>query len=220
VKNHKRSLSLAAAGIALLALLASASFLLPRHGPKEPTGPPGKLTVAISTALNPALVKIAEAKGFFREEGLDITLQPHTFGKLAIESLLAGKADLATATETAIMFATMRGARFSILATIQTSTKNDAIIARKDRGIVSAADLKGRRIGLTLGTSVDYYLDAQLVMESMGRMDVEIVDLKPEEMADALLQGEVDAVSTFSPFVTNIHKALGDRGIKLQNENI
>jgi hypothetical protein len=59
-----RSLSFAVAGGGFLAFPASALFLSQTHGPKEQTGPPEKLTIAISTDMNPVLVKIAGAKGF------------------------------------------------------------------------------------------------------------------------------------------------------------
>ena len=220
MKARNRLFPFVVAGAALFALLALALFLFPKQDPKKMTGPPEKVTIAVSTNLNPVLVKIAETKGFFPEEGLDVTLQLHSFGKLALQSLVDGKADFATVAETPIVFSMLKGARLAILATIQTSTKNEAIIALKDRGIASTADLKGRSVGVTLGTSADYYLDAHLVIESMTRMDVDIVDLKPEEMTEALLQGKVDAVSTFNPLVANLQKTLGDRGIMLRNENI
>jgi ABC-type nitrate/sulfonate/bicarbonate transport system substrate-binding protein len=38
------------------------------------------------------------------------------------------------------------------------STKYMKIVARKDRGIRSARDLSGKRIGVTMGTNAEYYL--------------------------------------------------------------
>jgi NitT/TauT family transport system substrate-binding protein len=76
---------------------------------KKPAGQPEKITIAILTTIHPTLVKIADAKGFFREEGLDVTLQPHSSGKSALQSLLDNKADFATAADTPIMFAMMNG---------------------------------------------------------------------------------------------------------------
>jgi NitT/TauT family transport system substrate-binding protein len=219
VKKSKRSLPFAVAGVILVALFASVLFLLPRQGPEQSPGPPEKVSIAISTNLNPALVHIAQAKGFFREEGLDATIQLYTFGKAALEALLNGKADFATAADTPIMFAMMKDAKLSILATIQTSTKNEAVVARKDRGITSAADLKGRRVGVSLGTSGDYFFDSYLVLEGLARKDVDIIDLNPEEMTDSLVQGKVDAVATWNPLVTNLGTVLGDNGITLRNQS-
>ena len=186
---------------------------------KKEAGHIEKLIIAASTTIHPVLIKIAEEKGFFREEGLDVTLQFHTTGISGLQSLISGKADLATAADTPLMFTMMRGAKLSILATIETSTKNVAIVARKDRGISSAADLKGRRIGVPFGTSGDYFLDSYLTLNGMNRKDVILVDMKPEKMAGALHQGKVDAVSVWNPLVTTLGKELGDRGVMLHNDS-
>ena len=205
--------------ITCLFIVAAGSCILLSGCEKKPAGPPEKLTIAIPKNINPVLVKIADAKGFFREEGLDITLQLHPFGKAALQSLLDGKADLATAADTPIMFAMMKGAQLSVLATIDTSTKDEAIIARKDRGIASAQDLKGRRVGVTLGTAGDYFLDSYLVLNALSRKDIVIVDMKPDVMTEALMQGKVDAVSVWNPLLTTLRKELGERGTMLHSDS-
>ena len=170
--------------------------------------------------MHPTLVKIAQARGFFREEGLDVTLQLHSSGKAALRSLIDGKADLATAADTPIMFALMQGAQLSLITTIETSTKNAAIIARRDRGIGCAADLKGRRVGVTLGTNGDYFLDCYLTLQGMSRRSVELVDMAPEQMTDALIKGRVDAVSIWNPLASTLRSTLAERGIMLHDDNI
>jgi ABC-type nitrate/sulfonate/bicarbonate transport system substrate-binding protein len=186
---------------------------------KKPTGFPEKVTIATTNSIHAVLIKIAEANGFFREEGLDVSLQIHSTGNRNLLDLLDGKADLAIATDTPIMFAMMKGSKFSMLATIETSTRDVAILARKDRGVKSVADLRGRKIGVPLGSSGDYSLDSYLTLQGMARKDLEIVDMKPEEMPGALLQGRVDAVSIWNPFITSLRTELGERGIVLHSDS-
>jgi len=59
-----------------------------------------------------------------------------------------------------VMFAIMEGNKISIIATIQTSNRNNAIIARKDRGILTPQDLRGRKIATTFGTIAEFFMDA------------------------------------------------------------
>ena len=204
----------------LLPLVAVCCVLLSGCEPTKPAGPPEKVAIAVTKSLSSVLLNISDVKGFFREEGLDATLQVHSFGKAALQSLLDGKADLAMAADTPIMFAMMKGAMLSVLATIDTSTRDEAIIAVKDRGIGAAADLKGVRVGVTLGTAGDYILDSFLVLNTLSRQDVAIVDMKPEEMTEALMQGKVDAVSTWQPHIANLRRVLGERGIMLHSDSI
>ncbi len=53
----------------------------------------------------------------------------------------------------------IRRSRFSISATIQPLDKNEATVARKDRGIASKANLKGQTVSVAPGTTGDYSLD-------------------------------------------------------------
>ncbi len=182
--------------------------------------PPEKITIAYSTAGNAILMNIAFANDYFTQEGLEAVPQPHAFGKPALQSVIDGKADIATVGDTPIVFAVMNGKKISILATIQTSNKNEAILARKDRGIARPADLKGKKIGLTLGTTGHFFADAFLLEQGIDIKQVKIIDLKPDEMAAALASGRVDAVSTWNPTLLQLKKELGNNGIIYFGESI
>jgi ABC-type nitrate/sulfonate/bicarbonate transport system substrate-binding protein len=188
--------------------------------PKEQAGARDKITIAYTTALNGILTYIAFVEGYFTEEGLDATPQPHAFGKMALNAVIEGKADLGTVADTPIMFAVMGGRKITILAVIQTSNRNEAIVARQDRGIVKPSDLKGRSIGVTLGTSSDFFADVFLIAHGIDRKQVKIIDMKPDEMAAALSTGKVDAVSTWNPGLIQLRKELGDRGSAFYGENL
>ncbi|MHB8882568.1 MAG: ABC transporter substrate-binding protein [Thermodesulfovibrionales bacterium] len=188
--------------------------------PEKAAGPREKITIAYSTAVNAILVYIAFAKGYFAEEGLDVTPQPHAFGKPALNAVIEGKADLATVADTPIVFAVMNGKKITTLAVIQTANKDNAIVARQDRGIAKPADLKGRKVGVTLGTNADFFLGAFLLSHDLDRGKVKIIDLKPDEMAAALEAGKVDAVSVFNPTLNLLKKGLGKKGTVFFGESL
>ena len=110
--------------------------------------------------------------------------------------------------------------KYPIIATIQTSSKNSAIIARKDKGILTLKDLKNKKIAATLGTTSEFFLDTILATHGISRKDVKIIDLKAEEIPAALANGEVDAASAFSPYINYAQKKLGNSGIAFYDENI
>jgi NitT/TauT family transport system substrate-binding protein len=118
------------------------------------------------------------------------------------------------------MFAIMKGEKISVIATIQNSDTGNAVLARRDRGILTPGNLKGKRIAATLGTTSDFFLDAILGLHGISRKDVEVVDMKAGEMADALARGDIDAVSTFTPYNVFTQKKLGDRVIVFQDRDI
>ena len=188
--------------------------------PEKQAGPPEKITIAYATHLNAVLVHIAFAKGLFKEEGLDATPQPHAFGKPALQMVLDGKADIATAADTPIMFAVMDGRKIAILAVIDSSDRNLGIVARRDRGISRPSDLKGKTIGITLGTGGDFFTETFLIVHGIDRKQVTIIDLKQDEMAAALATGKVDAASSWHPFLTQLQKDLGTKGLTFYSETI
>ena len=49
---------------------------------------------------------------------------------------------------------------------------------------------------------------------------MEVIDLKPEELQNALIQGDVDAASVFNPYIMSLQNKLGNRGITFYDENI
>jgi sulfonate transport system substrate-binding protein len=188
--------------------------------PPRQTGPPEKITIAYTATMLSVLTHIAFEKGYFLAEGLEVTPQLHAFGKQAIQSVLEEKADIAVSADTPVMFAVAGGGKIYIVAVAGTSSKSLAIVARKDRGIYVPADLKGKRIGVSLGTSGDFYLDSFLVIRGIYRKDIKIIDMKPQEMHDALVRGKVDAVSIWNPTLKQIEGALKDNGASFYDEHL
>ena len=84
------------------------------------------------------------------------------------------------------------------------------IIARKDRGIGSVPDLKGKKIGVARGTSGDFFLGRFLELQGMSIRDVTVIDLPPAQVADPLLNGTVDAVSTWDPYAYRQQSSVSD----------
>ena len=182
--------------------------------------PPEKITIAYSTIPQTALFQIAFIKGFFSAEGLDVIPQPHPFGRVALKAMLEGQADMATPADTPLMFAITGGKKVYAVAELSSSTKSEAIIARKDRGITEPKDLRGKNIGVSLGTSGDFFMDSFLVTRGISRNEVNIVDMRPDEMLDALIKGRVDAVSVWIPDIQNLKRGLGDNAIIFNDEAI
>ena len=206
--------------VAVSALAIGACFLACDRAEKKPAGQPEKITIAYATLPETALAQVAQSRGYYREEGLEATAHLHPYGKIALQDMLAGKADFATVAETPVMFAIMKGEKISVIATIQTTNLGHAIIARRDRGILAFGDLKGRKIAATLGTTSHFYLDAMLVTHGISSKDVKVVDLKAEAIPEALARGDIDAVSTFPPYTALTQKKLGDRVITFHDKDI
>ncbi len=205
----------------LAALLAASYAWIARTPPEQPAGPPEPMIIAANTSYaGTGLVFVAQGKGYFANEGLNVTLQPYTTRKSALDAALAGRAALATVADIPIMFAVTKGQPVSIVATISTVERDPGIIGRKDKGVLTLASLNGKRIGVTLGTSGHFVLDAFLIRQKLSTDDVTLRDLQPEELAEALVKGDVDAVATWEPYLGSLRTQLGANGTIFYSEGI
>lgn len=182
--------------------------------------PVQKITVAYTAQPQSALIHVAVIKGYFLAEGLEVQSSMHSYGKAALQSVLENKADFATMAETPVMFSVLRGDKIFVIAHIESSNINNAVVARTDAGIAAPADLKGKRIGFTPGTTSDFFLDALLAAQGLTRQETQPVALKPEEMLQAIATAQVDAVSTWNYPLTQITEELGAGGLVFYDKQI
>lgn len=182
-----------------------------RMSPESATAPLPVVNVATAIGyLGSGLIYVAQAKGYFQDAGIRVVIEPHKSGKAALDAVLDGKFDIATSADPPLMFAMMRGRPVSVFATICTQSRDDVLVGRKDRGIHEPADLKGKRIGVPLGTSSHYLLDAMLLAHLVSLQEVELIDLKPPDMLEGLRSGKVDAIAVWDPYLAAIREALGE----------
>jgi len=187
---------------------------------KEEQKPLEKITLAVAIQPISAPVYVAYEKGFLKEEGLDVALQSHWAGKEALASVLKGTAQFGTVAETPLMFSGLKGEKFYIVATIADSNRYQKIVARKDRGIAEAKDLTGKKVGVCVGTTAEYYLDAILTYYGIKHNLIHAVPMKIEDLTAALVKGDIDAAVAWPPHLEKQQRLLGSNALTIENEKI
>lgn len=162
---------------------------------------------------------IAEEKGFFREEGLDVRSQKYSVGKLALEALLRGEVDVATAAATPIVLQSLRTKEFVVIGQFVQFTSVE-LLTRTDTKIRTPSDLRGRRVGVMAGTSAQYFLETLLADSGIASADVEKVETPAGQAVDALVRGQVDAIAAFVPAGYYTRAALGDRAYSIPYDKV
>lgn len=185
------------------------------------TVPPVKLTIGVETSLLPATVWIAENKGYFFEEGLDLKIVEFNSGKTALSTMLKdGGLDMATAAQTPIVFNSFERDDYVVIAAMVYSDDDVNLIARLDAGVKDPSDIKGKKIGVTKGSTGHFFLGLFLTLNNIKISEVEIIDLEPQDLPRALADGRVDAISSWEPHIVNAAQLLGDNARILPSENI
>ena len=198
--------------IVLLPILCLERFPTQVYGQKS-AGGVEKVRFADGRFLGSAPITVAVEKGYFKQEGLEISRSFFWTGKNSLEALLAGKADLATVGDFPIALEAMKGARICVIAMLSNPGKTYALIARKDQGISSPKDLQGKKIGATFGTNLHFILDSFMLFHHVPRKDLRLVDLPMERMPEALRKGDVQAVITWDPISYQIRTQLGTNAV-------
>jgi putative hydroxymethylpyrimidine transport system substrate-binding protein len=133
----------------------------------------------------------AQAHGQFRNAGLDVAIHAPSDPSSPLKLVAAGKADLAVSYEQEVFFAVAKHLPVIAVAAVVPHPLNS--IMAIEPGIHGAADLKGKKIGIT-GVPSDYAaLDSALRSASLTRKDVTTVSVG-YNLLPALLAHRVDAV--------------------------
>ncbi len=183
----------------------------PQQSPKY-TGPTEKVTIGSYTGEYVALVYVADEKGYFKDEGIDLEIRPYEYGILTIPDVVNGVIDIGLANEFAPVVRSFDSPKLRILASID-QTNSYELIARRDHGINRPADLKGKKIGIPKNSQSEFFLGTFLTFSHLFLKDVEVVYVKPSNLENAMVSGTIDATLIWPPLSFNITKKLGTNAV-------
>jgi len=198
------------------AAMLLASQLGCRRRSASPVEEAPSLRIATPLVPHAGLVHLASALGYFEAQGLVARLLPQTHGKAALADLLRGAADLAVAADVPVVVEVLKGAPLSIVTAVASASNELAVLGRVDRGIRSPADLRDHKVGVTLGTSGEYFLWAFLVRHRIAPQSLQLVDLPPSRLIESLRTGLVDAVAAWQPVRHQAELSFGDAVVSLR----
>ena len=167
-----------------------------------------------------APIFVAEAKGFWQQENLNVEVIPFLSGRLALDGLVGGAVDAATVVDFSTVLAAFQNQKVKIIKTISTSENHVNLLARKDRGILKPRDLDGKKIAVSSGTSGEYFLNRFLENYNISKSNVMIVNLNPPDMVAAISRKDVDAIVTWQPYIYNAKNMLGNNAIVFSSKGL
>ena len=153
-----------------------------------------KLTVLLDWFVNPdhATLIIAKEKGFFKNHGLDVDLVAPADPNLPPKLVAAGKADLAVSYQPQLHVQVAEGLPLVRIGTL-VSTPLNSLVVLASSPIKSIKDLKGKKIGFSVGGFEDALLSAMLSRHGLSLKDITLINVN-FSLSPSLLAGQVDAV--------------------------
>ncbi|WP_051237473.1 ABC transporter substrate-binding protein [Ottowia thiooxydans] len=199
--DQRRRLLLSASAISLI----GASRAWAQASPPRPERSEVTLAVGGRTAIYYLPLTIADQLGYFKDEGLQVELQDHTAGSLALQSMLRGTANVTGGSYEHVI--DLRGRGFNCLAFVFTGRAPQLVFGVSTRTLAQfkePAQLKGRRVGITATDSATHWF-AKFLLGRAGLQpgDVEYVNVgNSTSAAMAIREGRIDAIANIDPVIS------------------
>lgn len=192
----KKIVAVILAGMMLLALGGCAAN-------KQRETPPGQmqnLTVGLMPDVDSIPFIIAQEKGFFKDEGLNVTLKPFKSAVDRDSALQSGNLDGAVSDMLAEAFAKAGG--FDTVITSLT-TGSYKLVVNKDVSAAAVADLRGKAVAISKNTIIEYVTDKVLADGGLQPTDVnKIVIPQIPARLEMLQNGKITAATMPEPMAT------------------
>jgi NitT/TauT family transport system substrate-binding protein/sulfonate transport system substrate-binding protein len=163
----------------------------------------------------------ASQQGYFASNGLDVKFRTFSSGSDMNKALAAGTVQFATASATSIPSSRAAGLLTTMIAgTVNDATQNEydaslGIVGRAASGVKAndPQSLKGKKVAILAGSTTDFYFTSWLKQNGLTADDVKTVSISVPDMPVSLKQGNVDAVVSWEPYVSQEIREMGSDGV-------
>ena len=158
------------------------------------------LKLAHSTWVGYGPFYIAQEKGFFKQEGVEIELSVMESTPLKMGALMAGRVDIVASTADEFPTYMRNGKPLRYILAVDNSNGGDGIVSHKD--IKTVADLKGRTVAFEEGSVSQFFINALLRQAGLTQKDIKVVNMTATDAGVAFAANRVDAAVTWEPHLS------------------
>jgi ABC-type nitrate/sulfonate/bicarbonate transport system substrate-binding protein len=178
-----------------------------------------KTKMTIGTGVDPSLgtFYVAKVGGFFDKNGLDVQLNTGPSGSAMVAFLVQNQIQAALGAEQAGIQNFNLDNNISVAAQAMMPLRYFGLLARNAQSI---DQLKGKKIGVAAGSASEVFWRALVEKMNLDVKDYTIVQVEPPEMLAALERGNIDAFSSWEPWLTRTTQAVPNTKILQTNEGV
>jgi NitT/TauT family transport system substrate-binding protein len=138
-------------------------------------------------------------RGSFAKEGLDFELVQFSTGLEIFQAMIGGSIDMLATGAVLSNFPARGQGKVFLINNVEFATAQ--LWVRQDQGVKTFADLKGKKISTTTGTTAHVFLDTALRANGVDpTKDVELVNQRMPDAVTSFIAGAVPAVALWVPF--------------------
>ena len=150
------------------------------------------------------LLLVAKNMNLFEKAGLAPTYAKFTAGVAMIPAAQNNEIDLGDVGDVPFLMGLSQGVDWVMIGISDEGAYTEGLIARKDSGIKSVADLKGKRVGYFKGSTGHFGLVMALRQTGIRPEQVQLLPLTPTEQLAAIITNRIDAAMTWEPWMQNM----------------
>ncbi len=165
---------------------------------------------------------IAETQGYFKDEGLDVTVADFAGGSRALQAVVGGSADVVSGAFEHTINMQIKGQRMRAFVLMGQAPQIVLGINPKTMpNYKTVSDLRGKKIGVTApGSSTNIVANFVIGKAGLKPSDVSIVGVGAGNGAIAAMRsGQIDAISNLDPVITLLQRS-GDLKIISDTRNM
>jgi taurine transport system substrate-binding protein len=162
-----------------------------------------EVTFAHQDMLVP-LRTVMESGELEKATGYKINWRMFGGGGDVIKAMASGAVQIGEAGSSPVTAAVSQGQDIKLFWILDDIADAEALIARNGSGVGSVKDLKGKKVGTPFVSTAHYQLMALLKVEGLGARDVNVMNMRPPEIAAAWERGDIDAAFIWDPVLSKI----------------
>jgi ABC-type nitrate/sulfonate/bicarbonate transport system substrate-binding protein len=160
--------------------------------------PPLKMTLFGQPAVNNDAIWMALEKGFYQQEGLDVTYRLFPSGTTAFQSFQTGQGDIVmTGDLPSVQYFFRVKGDYRTIAVIERDAKGYVAVAQK--AITKPQDLVGKTIATRVGSTGSWFISEYLSKNGVDPSKVTVKNLDTQVLPAALCGGEIAAFFIWQP---------------------
>ena len=173
---------------------------------------PKKTNIEVNIGYQAAstIILLGKAKGFYDEEfakeGAKVKYNLFLAGPPMIEGLSGGRLDLIHTGDMPPVAGRAAGVDLKVIANAGLDPAHNAVSVAPNSTIKSPKELKGKKVGVPVGSSAHHFLFLLLAQNGLKTSGVQLVNLPAPELGNALETKNVDAVAVWEPITSNIEQ--------------
>lgn len=151
-------------------------------------------------------IKIADKLGYFDEEfkndGIDIEIKKFSRGAEMVEGFASNNVDIGLLGDQPVVQGKANNIDLKVISKFFSSDTGYGFVATKESGVKTLKDMKGKKVGVTIGSTLHQLFLIYLNSVGLTENDVQIVNLTSADTLTSLKANEIDCAVIMEPEMT------------------